>query len=183
MLRCNQGQLSLREGSAFTIGEFLSNRTFVSLRSEDLLWMVAQGDAWLQTGMFVFKRYLASPDTERDSVFRVTLDFLLGVAHFDTQVGAFAELLSHVAEAMFRRTDCPQDWEKRLANFVWNLILDAAPKEHILAMVNEVRNREVAIRMELLSRSINDALAHSKKASSNRPLRIRVLHLSSDIRN
>ncbi|WP_130472343.1 tetratricopeptide repeat protein [Candidatus Magnetaquicoccus inordinatus] len=170
------GLLSQRERSAFTIGAFLSNRTFVSLASEDLLWMVAQGDAWLQSGMSVFKHYLSSANAERDSTFKVTLDFLLGVVHFHPQTGAFAVLLSHVAEAMFRRADCPVDWGKRLEHFVWELLVNPAPPEYTLSVLNDIENHKLNVKMKLLSKAINDALVRSKEASSNRPLRIRVLH-------
>lgn len=170
------GLLSQREGSAFAIGQFLSNRTFVSLSAEDLLWMVEQGDPWMQTGISLFKRYLASTNTERDSAFNVALGFLQGVVHFHTQLGAFEELLSHLAEAMFRRPDCPNDLEILLAGFVKNLIINTSPKEHILPVLNNARKNVIMFRINLLWNCIKNALSRSKEPFTNRPLRIRILH-------
>lgn len=173
------GLLAQHEASAFAVGEFLSNRSFVSLRSEDLLWMVSQGDVWLQTGIAAFKRYLASSDTDRDSSFEVTLGFLRGVAHLHTQIGAFGELLSHLAEAMFRRADCPANFGVLLADFVNEILLDAAPDEHVFAPINKKRNRELALRMKLMVQRLDEALIYSKAPPSSRPVRIRVVHCAS----
>lgn len=171
------GLVAQRDVSAFTVGEFLSNRTFVSLRAEDLLWMVSQGDMMLQTGVSALKRYLASPETDRDSSFEVSLGFLQGVAHLlNTQLGAFGELLFHLAEAMFRRADCPEDWAGYLDEFAKNLLINAAPAEHILPAVNYLRNRDLALRVNFIQGRLNEALARSKEPPSTGPVRVRVLH-------
>lgn len=173
------GVVTGRQASAFAVGEFLSNRTFVSLRSEDLTWMVSQGDAWLQRGVSDLKRYLAAADTERDSSLDVVLGLLRGVVMLNTQLGAFGELLFHVSEAMFRRADRRPDLRILLTGFVVRLLEDAAPKEHILEMVNLHRDRELAMRKSLLVSRIKEAESRAKTPPSSEPVRIRVLHCAS----
>lgn len=173
------GVVTDQQSSAFAVGEFLSNRTFVSLRSEDLTWMVSQGNAWLQRGMTDLKRYLASAETERDSSLDVALGFLRGAASLNTQMGAFGELLFHVAEPMFRRADRRPGLRILLTNFVIQLLVDAAPDEHILAMANVRRDREMALRRALLVSRIEEAETRAKSPPSSEPVRIRVLHCAS----
>lgn len=173
------GVVTGRQASAFAVGEFLSNRTFVSLRSEDLTWMVSQGDAWLQRGVSDLKRYLAAADTERDSSLDVVLGLLRGVVMLNTQLGAFGELLFHVSEAMFRRADRRPDLRILLTGFVVQLLEDAAPKEHILAMANLRRDKELAMRKSLLVSRIEEAEYRAKTPPSSEPVLIRVLHCAS----
>lgn len=173
------GATTPHEASSFAVREFLSNRSFVSLRSEDLLWMVSQGDAWMQTGMSAFKRYLAAPETDMKSSFEVCLGFLRGVAHLNTQLGAFGEVLFHVAEAMFRRHDCPEGWDWRLAGFVKDMLLEAAPPEHLLQEVNRHRARDLSRRMSLLAGRIEEAQERAKEPPSDEPVRVRVLHCAA----
>jgi tetratricopeptide (TPR) repeat protein len=173
------GVVTDRLASAFAVGEFLSNRTFVSLRSEDLIWMVSQGDGWLQRGISNLKRYLAAAETERDSSLDVVLGFLSGVARLNTQMGAFGELLYHIAEATFRRPDRRPDLRNILTGFVVRILEDGAPKEHILAMANLYRDRELAIRKTLLLSKIEEAESRAKTPPSSEPVRIRVLHCAS----
>jgi transcription elongation GreA/GreB family factor len=173
------GVLIDRQASAFAVEEFLSSRTFVSLRSEDLTWMASQGDAWLQRGMAELKRYLASAETERDSSLDVALGFLREVASLNTQMGAFGELLFHVAEPMFRRADRRPDLRNVMTGFVIRLLEDAAPDEHILTMANIRRDREMAMRKALLVSRIEEAENRAKSPPSSEPVRIRVLHCAS----
>jgi len=171
------GLVTQDEASAFAVGEFLSNRSFVSLGPNDLLWMISQGDSWLQSGVTRFKRYLASADTERDSAFEVSLNFLDAVASRSyCQLGAFGELLSHLAEAMFRRPDCPEDWEARLIEFVGRLLTEDAPPEHLLPAANHLRNQDLILGIDLMKSRVREALERSKQGPRSDPIRVRVLH-------
>jgi transcription elongation GreA/GreB family factor len=171
------GVVKSTEASSFAIGEFLSNRSFVSLRSDDLVWMVSQGDAWLQAGISALKRYLASPETDMTSSFDVCLGFLQRVAYFlDTQLGAFGEILFHVAEAMFRRADCPIAWERRLAGFAEEILSETAQQDHVLPEAYRGTDRALALRLNFVRRRIVEAKTRAAEPPSDDPVRIRVLH-------
>jgi tetratricopeptide (TPR) repeat protein len=172
------GAISAREASSFTAREFLANRSFVSLRAEDIIWIVSQGDAWLQTGLALFKNYLSSEDTDRDSSFEVALAFLGGIATMRTQVGAFAEIVGHLSEAFHRRANCLPGLARELLDRLAEIIVDAAPQEHILSIVNVARNEQIRGRMSLVARAIADGIERAKLPDAKRPIRVRVLHCS-----
>lgn len=75
-----------------TVRQFLLNRSFVSLGSSDLTWMVLQGGVYLQQGMCRFKVYLSSDDSEFTSTVRVAFEFLARIAALRTSLGALGEL-------------------------------------------------------------------------------------------
>jgi hypothetical protein len=113
--------------SLATARMLLGNRSFVSLRAEDLLIMCRQGDAWLKYGIARYKRYLSDSGTEFESAIDITLEFLLYVAKSFVHVGAFAELLKHTVEGILRRKDCPPDVMDRIATFLTNLLSPNEP--------------------------------------------------------
>ncbi|MCU7920594.1 MAG: hypothetical protein KZQ95_19895 [Candidatus Thiodiazotropha sp. (ex Epidulcina cf. delphinae)] len=168
------GIVTPREASSFTIREFLSNRSFVSLRSEDVVWMVSQGDSWLQPGISALKRYIAAPETDMGSTFEMCLGFMQEmVDQLHIQLGAFGEILFHVAEAMHRRADCPDGWDRRLAWFAKKIILQDNSQGYILP---EMDNNDQRIKIQLLLRRIHEAVMRAKEPPSMDPVRVRLLH-------
>lgn len=179
MAAADAGVVSVREGESFSAQEFLSNRSFVSLRSADLLWMCSQGDWWLQTGMRELKHYLASGSTERDSALRVVMEFLDGVARQYTQLGAFGEILCHVAEAIFRRPDCPENWRAELLEFVARIMVDAAGTGYALDILNARPMQDLHRKFSLIEKRVGEAAERSKNPESSDTVRVRVLFCSS----
>ncbi|HFL5747120.1 TPA: hypothetical protein ACG4LG_004309, partial [Stenotrophomonas maltophilia] len=106
----SKGVIGPRDYSQAVLQQFLSNRTFVSLAADDLLWMALQGGFTLRYGIQQFKEYLASPDTEFVSGARVALGFLNLVASHHSQVKAFAELLGHLVEGALRHPSADAEW-------------------------------------------------------------------------
>jgi hypothetical protein len=169
-----KGVVTQQAASRFAIGEFFANRSFVSLRAEDLLWMVAQGDAHMQQGFMLLKRYIASTETERVSILRVVLDFLLGLTSMDMQLGAFGEILFHLAEAIFRRVDSPANPKLLLVKVVNDLLQELSP-EHGFSMLDVHRNRQIVLNRLYLVRKIEEAEARAKDPAGAEPVRVRVL--------
>jgi transcription elongation GreA/GreB family factor len=168
------GIVTPREASSFTIREFLSNRKFVSLRSEDVVWMVSQGDSWLQSGISAMKRYKAAPETDMGSVFEMCLGFMQKmVGQLYIQLGAFGEILFHIAEAMFGRSDCPAAWDHRLAWFTQKIILEDNSHGYVLP---ELDSNDKSIKIKLLLSRIHEAKIRTKEPPSLDPVRVRVLH-------
>lgn len=109
------GMLSPMSYSLATIRQMFANRTFVSIASEDLAFMAYQGTEWLKFGISRFTRHLALPETEFNSAFRVSVEFLQrlvneGPCHF----GAVSRILELVAEGLFRHKDAPTNLGRRL---------------------------------------------------------------------
>lgn len=178
MLARESGRISPREASAFAASEFMANRSFVSLCAEDIIWLVLQGDSWLQTGLSLFKSYLSAQQTDRDSSFEVALAFLRGIATMRTQVGAFAEIVGHLSEAFHRRADRRPRLAEELLDRVAEMVADAAPQEHILSIVNVSRNEQIRVRISLVARAIHDGIERAKLPDGKQPIRVRVLHCS-----
>ena len=106
----SKGVIGPRDYSQAVLQQFLGNRTFVSLGTNDLLWMALQGGFILRYGIQQFKEYLASPDTEFVSGARVALELLSLLAAHNPQVKAFAELLGHLVEGALRHPSADVEW-------------------------------------------------------------------------
>lgn len=171
------GTISGRDAAEFTAKEFMSNREFVSIRSDDILWMVSQGDWWLQNGFSKLKRYFAAPATDRNSSFAIALEFLRGLGRVYTQVGAFAEILSHLTEAFYKRADHDPSMGEALFDVAKEITLNTAPLEHILGIVNDHRNQQIKLQLAFFARAIVEGRKLAKEDAS-RPVRIRVLHFA-----
>ena len=170
------GHIAPEKCSDFIINEFLANRKFVSLKDEDLAWMVLQGDGYLQRGIQAFKRQLESADTEFESSISVALTFLSRVAQSRTQMGAFGEIFVHVAEAIFRRNDCPNNFDDALKRFVDDLVETLAGIPHIYAPVNQVRTHRMKIQRRYLFERIAEAQNRANNPLETRPIAVRVVY-------
>lgn len=173
------GAISKRDAAEFNCREFMSNREFVSIRSDDLMWMVSQGDQWLQQGFAKLKPYLTSSTTDRDSSLLIVLDFLKRLSRAQSQVGAFAEVLSHLSEAFFKRADCTPDTAELFFSVAREITFNSAPSEHILDIVNVERERLIEARLGLFARAILEGRAKAGESAPPRPVRVRVLHCAT----
>lgn len=109
------GKLPAMSYSLATIRQMFANRTFISVASEDLVFMTYQGTEWLKFGLSRFMRHLAMPETKFNSGLRVAVEFLQrlatgGPCHF----GAVSRILQRLSEALFRHKDAPSDLARRL---------------------------------------------------------------------
>lgn len=178
MTAFERGAMTQQAVSHFTIAEFFGNRSFVSLRSEDLLWMVAQGDSYVQHGFTLLKHYIAAPTTERESIIRVVLDFLEGITCMNTSLGAFGEILFHLAEGIFRRQDNSANPRVGLSILVSSLLKRLNP-EHEFSMLNIERNRTLVYRRFYLNERLKEAEQRAREPIGAEPVRIRVLHYAA----
>lgn len=110
------GRLAQVSYSMATIRQLFANRTFISVASEDLVLMAYQGTDWLRFGLSRLKRHVAQPETEFNSALRVSVEFLQRLAEGPCHFGAFCRILEHLAEALFRHNDAPNDLERKLLN-------------------------------------------------------------------
>ena len=164
--------------AAATIRQFLTNRSFVSLGSGDLTWMVLQGGAYLQQGMRRFKGYLSSPDTEFASTVSVAFEFLSRIATLHIHLGAFGELFEHVVEAAMRHKQCPADFHLAVSNFVEELTDSLSGREHLYGTVNVQRSQRVYLQRQFLAQRFVRARDRLKEAPDNRPVAVRVVFCS-----
>lgn len=164
--------------AAATIRQFLTNRSFVSLGSGDLTWMVLQGGAYLQQGMRRFKGYLSSPDTEFASTVSVAFEFLSRIATLHIHLGAFGELFEHVVEAAMRHKQCPADFHLAVSNFVEELTDSLNGREHLYGAVNVQRRQRVYLQRQFLAQRFVRARDRLKEAPDNRPVAVRAVFCS-----
>lgn len=173
------GALSMRAAAEFNAREFMSNREFVSIRADDILWMATQGDQWLQQSFAKLRSYLSSSSTDRDSSFAIVLEFLRNISRANIQVGALAALLSHFSEVFYSRKDCDPDAAEALFGVARQITLAAAPREQLLDIANVDREREIEARLRLFASAILAGKERAGVSAPPAPLRIRVLHCSA----
>lgn len=169
------GDLSRRDANAFTAGSFLSKRSFVSLDSGNILWMLSQGDWSLQRGMTLLKDYVSSTDTERVSIESVILEFLRKLVRINPQLGAYGEFLSHLAEALFRRPDCPPDLMERLDQFVVERLTDSREGDYPVSFLNAARDEDLLAKYRFLVGRIQAARERAGNPERNDTVRVKVL--------
>lgn len=175
MAATEAGAIPLRKASEFAISELLSHRHFVSLSAEDLAWMVAQGDVWLQAGMSRLKEYLASEGTEVSSAVVLVERFLVELVSMEMQLGAFGEFISHLAEPVARRKDCPPGWLDHLEGFVGGMLQDAIDGLYGFKPLDLKPLEIYRLRRQFLWARIAEGGKRAAVAPSPEPVRVRVL--------
>lgn len=175
MAAAHRGMIPPRRASEFSVSEFMSHRHFVSLRPDDLAWMVGQGDVWMQSGMRLLKDYLSSEGTELLSAIGLVEGFLIELAKMDTQLGAFGEFVSLLAEAIARRKDRPELWPETLANFVEKILEDTTDAPRGIQVLDAHPLRLFILRRKNLFLKIAEGSRRAKEPARPEPVRVRIL--------
>ena len=170
------GRITPEKSAEFTIKQFLANRKFVSLSPGDLVWMVMQGDSYIQRGIQTFKRYLESPDTDFESTSNVALEFLAAISRLNIQLGALGELFVHIIEPILRRKDCPANFHDVLEGFVYNLPEELAGVPHFYPPANWFRAHIIHAQQQYLVERLIEARKRSNSPFETRPIAVRVLY-------
>ena len=161
-----------------TVRQFLLNRSFVSLGSGDLTWMVLQGGVYLQHGMRRFKAYLSADETEFASVVTVAFEFLQRIAALRIHLGAFGELFEHVLEAAMRHKQCPPDFDRMVTQFVVDLTGTLNESAHIYDKGNIIPSQRVQMQQRHLAERYIRARQRANSPPVARPVAVRVLFCS-----
>ncbi len=161
-----------------TVRQFLLNRSFVSLGSGDLTWMVLQGGAYLQHGMHRFKAYLSADETEFASTATVAFEFLGRIATLRIHLGAFGELFEHVLEAAMRHKQCPADFDKMVAKFVVDLTGTLNESAYLYGKANVLPNQRMQMQRHHLTERFVRAGQRAKLPPVHHPVAVRALFCS-----
>ncbi|MFZ1546594.1 MAG: hypothetical protein WAT12_05775 [Candidatus Nitrotoga sp.] len=172
------GRITPAKSAQFTVKQFLANRKFVSLSSNDLAWMMMQGDSYIQQGVQAFKRYLEDAETDFISSSNVALEFLAAISRLNTQLGAFGELLVHIIEPIFRRKDCPPSFYEHVEEFMCSLIVELAGVQHFYPPANWLREQRIQVNLKYLDGKYVEARERSNRPLEVRPIAVRVLYCS-----
>jgi nucleoside phosphorylase len=170
------GYISPAKSAEFTINQFLTNRKFVSLNAEDLIWMVWQGDKYLQDGIQNLKRYLESPETDFESSANVVQDFLAAILRQGIQLDVLGELLVHFVEPIFRRKDCPPDLQNVLAKFLDDLLINSISVVYAYPPANWLPIYRIRLQQQYLRKKIAEAWTLAHNPPEMRPIAIRVVY-------
>jgi hypothetical protein len=180
LMHCTSGQLlSPMKLASATVRQFLLNRSFVSLSSGDLTWMVLQGGVYLQHGMRRFKAYLSSDETEFASVVTVAFEFLQQIAALQIHLGAFGELFEHVLEAAMRHRQCPPDFDKMVTQFAVDLTGTVNESAHLYGKANLISSQRVQMQQRHLAERYIRARQRANLPAVARPVAVRVLFCSA----
>lgn len=175
MVASASGFVSRRHLNAFTAGSFLFKRSFVSLDAGNILWMFSQGDWSLQRGMTRLKDYVSSTETELSSIEKVILEFLKSLVRINPQLGAYGEFLGHLAEAMFRRADCPSNLMEKLDLFVAELLAESRDGDYAVSFLNAARDDDLKAKYRFLVSRLKAARKRAENPERNDTVRVKVL--------
>jgi hypothetical protein len=168
------GFVTSREASVFSAGSFLYRRTFVPLNAENIIWMFSHGDWSMQRGMGLLKTYLSAPETEFASVDRVVRAFLRILTLSRPQLGAYAEIMGHLLEAVLRRSDCPPKWLESMATYLDNLFSNGIVI-YALEILNRVPREELNAELRFLYARMSEVRDRAKNPERNDTVRAKVL--------
>ncbi len=177
--RCvGMGRLPEPVGSRFVVGQFLANRSFVSVSAGDLVWMVLQGGFVLQRGMQRLAKYVQSGEADFESSASVLMEFLERLAKSNVRLNAYAEVLRFVAEALARHRGRTEHLRARIASFVGDLVENANSQPPLHPMLAHARDVRAGFQKRVLMAAVEDAFSSALHPPKNRPLRIEVLFCS-----
>lgn len=114
--------LTLTEYALSNFKQLLANRGFIFMTAADVALVCQEGGAWLQQGVQGFKDFLADSTTEQNAAYGVIGELMMLVPRMRMTWPACAELVSHLAEAIFRRADVFPDATERLHAAVLPLV-------------------------------------------------------------
>ncbi|MEE4460534.1 hypothetical protein V2S84_00005, partial [Azotobacter chroococcum] len=88
-----------------------SRRTFVSIRVEELIAMVNQGDSWFTIGVNRLREYLSDPALNFDTAVPVVLGFIAYIyRRGNCEFGVVLELIEYLVEPLLRHMACRPEW-------------------------------------------------------------------------
>ena len=157
------------------VRQLLSNRTFTSLNAWDISIMCHQGGAWLQHGMRVVKDYLSSIGTDPLGAVATVQEFLrLQVTLPDSWL-ARGELLSHLSEAIFSRTDLPVDAKASILMVVDEVAQAVVGRKHPYSLMAKIQAAQVRELSRFLAAKVDEGEALAREGGGIRPVNLRVL--------
>jgi tetratricopeptide (TPR) repeat protein len=168
------GSISAENYSLAAAKLFMSNRSFTSFSSYDLLMMCYQGDNWLQFGFSKYVHHLSHPNTEFASAFRITMEFVHRVANSLAQLGALAELIRHIVAGLLRHKDCPSDVIIEMDGFLESLL-----NRNIFASyyppAAAAAQQGYRLRLKILKDSVREGEAWANDYGCAREIKVKVL--------
>ena len=173
------GAIGLLRSAEITARLYVSNRSFVALRSEDLLWMVMQGGHYLQSGVQRITHSLATGEADFESTVAMLKDFLARLIQWPVQLGAFGELLTHFVEAALRSRSCPVNFLHQIEDYLVALLVSAAGPPHPYPPADQHRVQRLAAQRSVLMVSLATARSRAALAPATRPVRLRVLYCTN----
>jgi hypothetical protein len=112
-----RGAISQATYSQAVVRQLSTRRSHVALATNDILWLLQQGDSLLQAGIRSVKEHLSDPRVEAVSAFQIVAELIGRLLQGDAQLGAIAEITEHLLGAVFShpsldRTEVPKVAEK-----------------------------------------------------------------------
>ncbi|MBS0340658.1 MAG: hypothetical protein JSS56_09025 [Proteobacteria bacterium] len=155
------GHLDVVAYSSAVLKLMLSRRTFVSLRSTDLVCLMAKDDEFVRFGLTALSDYLADGVLNFASGERVLFLFLTLMHRSGaTPLPLTLQLLEHLAEGLFRHPSVPPAWSGSCAYQAWiALELHGAERQEAVESVIRAAQRAsrpvqpVAINLGTLDRT------------------------------
>ena len=169
------GVLSAAEYTQAVAHMFVGSRGLTSIGPNELAFMCHQGTPWLRFGMAKFMDHLRDPEADYNSAVAISHDFI-ELLMFSTCVymGAVAELLKHMVEALLRHPASGGNVPKRLIDFFKNVFVGEFSRfPHPL--VAEWGRSEDAAHRRFFADAIREGASWAAVPEENRPIRVDVL--------
>ncbi|MDT4842246.1 hypothetical protein FQZ97_761400 [compost metagenome] len=96
-------------------------RTFVSVRVEELVAMMEQGDSWLTIGVNRLREYLSDSALNFDTATPVVLGFIAYLyRRGNCEFGVILELIEYLVEPLLRHKACRPEWIFSALGLLWS---------------------------------------------------------------
>lgn len=154
---------------------FVGNRSFTSMRAQDLILMCLQGGNMFKRGMEQFKHHLSDPVIDFKSIGTVCLEFLRLLPGYRLTFAAYGEMLTHLCEAAFRHPACSHEgFSKKVSTILESLVSINEP-DHPYPPLKTLRAELREAFGARLLQSVQEALQNARAPERPRPIHLKVL--------
>lgn len=127
---------------AYSMGcmyQLSTNRSFISISSEDILNILYQGISLFKDGLPSIRRHLSSPGTELQTALTVILNCIEQLlASCTCHLYAIIQIFEQLADALLRRSDVTKQEEFILINAMSRML--ALDKKFVQKLINNIRS-------------------------------------------
>lgn len=169
------GVLSGTQYTQAVANMFVGSRGLTSIGANELAFICHQGTPWLRFGMAKFMEHLRDPEADYKSAVAISHDFIERLMFSAcAYMGAVAELVRHMVEALLRHPASGGNVPKRLIDFFKKVFVGEFSRFPHPLVADWGRSEDAAHR-QFFADAIRQGVAWAAGPDEKRPIRVDVL--------
>lgn len=156
-------------------GQYLSNRSYVSVNGQIVVRLCLQSDRYLRATLFQIRQVFSSPSTDLASATQVVEEVLYHLLRYHPPLGVMMFFVEQLFEPLFRHPNCPSDLMAGARWIIFKFIGKTGISNIGVPQVDVVEQRTKSATTTLLLRSLGTSLLRSKEPLQNFPPTISVI--------